>query len=37
MLWVGLVVVLLLVVGLVSWGLRGIADRAHEPGTRHLD
>ena len=24
-------------VGLVTWGVRGIAGRAHEPGTRHLD
>ena len=35
--WIGLAVVLVVVVGLVSWAVRGIAGRAHEPGTPHLD
>ena len=35
--WIGLAVVLLVFAGLVTWGVRGIAGRAHEPGTRHLD
>ena len=35
--WIGLAVVLLVFAGLVTWGVRGIAGRAHEPGTRRLD
>jgi hypothetical protein len=35
--WVGLAVVLLVVVGVISWGVRDIGDRAHVPGTRYLD
>lgn len=35
--WVGLAVVFVVFVGLVSWGVRGISGRAHEPGTTHLD
>ncbi len=35
--WIGVVVVLVVVVALVGWAVRGIAGRAHEPGTTHLD
>jgi hypothetical protein len=35
--WVALVVVFLVFAGLVTWALRGLPGRAHEPGTRHLD
>ncbi len=35
--WIALPIVFLVFVGLVTWGVRGIAGRAHEPGTRHLD
>jgi hypothetical protein len=35
--WIGLLVVLVVFVSVVTWGLRGIEGRAHEPGTRHLD
>jgi hypothetical protein len=35
--WIALPIVFCVFVGLVTWGVRGIADRAHEPGTRHLD
>ena len=35
--WIGLAVVLVVFVGLAVWGARGIADRAHKPGTRRLD
>jgi hypothetical protein len=34
--WIGLAVVLVVFVSLVAWGVRGIAGRAHEPGTTHL-
>jgi hypothetical protein len=35
--WIGLAIMIVLFVGLVAWGVRGIAGRAHKPGTRHLD
>ena len=35
--WVGIAVVLVVFVALVAWGVRGMADRVHEPGTRRLD
>jgi hypothetical protein len=35
--WVGLAVVLVVFVCLVTWGVRGIEDRAHEPGTQYLN
>ena len=35
--FIGLAVVLLVVVAVVTWGVRGISGRAHEPGTTHLD
>ena len=34
--WVTLTIVLLVAAGLVAWGVRGIGDRAHEPGTQYL-
>jgi hypothetical protein len=34
--WVGLLLVLMIAAGLVAWGVRGIDDRAHEPGTQYL-
>jgi hypothetical protein len=34
--WVGLAVVLLVVAGLVAWGVSGIGGRSHEPGTQYL-
>ena len=34
--WVGLVLVLMIAAGLVAWGVRGIGDRAQEPGTQYL-
>jgi hypothetical protein len=34
--WIGVTVVLVVFVGVVIWGVRGIAGRAHEPGTRRL-
>ena len=37
MFWVALAVVMLVFVGLVAWGVRGIGDRAHEPGTQYLN
>jgi hypothetical protein len=35
--WVAVVVVLVVVAALVAWAMRGLPDRAHKPGTRHLD
>jgi hypothetical protein len=35
--WVALAVVLVIVVGLVAWGVSGIGGRAHEPGTQYLN
>jgi hypothetical protein len=35
--WIALPIVFVVFVVLVSWGVRGIGGRAHEPGTRHLD
>jgi hypothetical protein len=35
--WIGVVVVLVVVVALISFGLRGISGRAHKPGTTRLD
>jgi hypothetical protein len=35
--WIGLVVVLLVFVGALALGSRGIGGRFHEPGTQHLD
>jgi len=35
--WVVLAIVLLVAAGLIAWGVRGIADRAHPPGTQYLD
>ncbi len=35
--WIVLAVVLVIVVVLVGWAVRGIAGRAHEPGTTRLD
>lgn len=35
--WIGLTVVLLAVAALVTWGVRDIGDRAHEPGTQYLN
>ena len=35
--WIGIVVVLLVFVAALTWGLRGIADRGHEPGTQYMD
>jgi hypothetical protein len=34
--WIGVTVALVVFVGAVVWGVRGIAGRAHEPGTRRL-
>ena len=34
--WIGVAVVFVVFVGVVTWGVRGIAGRAHEPGTQHL-
>ena len=34
--WIGSRSCCVVFVGLVTWGVRGIAGRAHEPGTRHL-
>jgi hypothetical protein len=35
--WIGLAVVLVVFVAVLTWGVRGIAGRAHKPGTRRLD
>lgn len=35
--WVVLSIVFVVFVALVTWGVRGIAGRAHEPGTRRLE
>ncbi|MEP7091810.1 MAG: hypothetical protein ABI776_17045 [Nocardioidaceae bacterium] len=35
--WITLAVVLVVFVGLVSWGSRGMDDRWHEPGTQYLN
>jgi hypothetical protein len=35
-LWIGLALVVVVVVGLVAWALRGLDERAHEPGTTRL-
>ena len=35
--WIGVTVVLVVVVALVTWGVRGISARAHRPGTTRLD
>jgi hypothetical protein len=35
--WAGLVVVLVVAGCLIAWGARGMRDREHQPGTRHLD
>jgi hypothetical protein len=34
--WIALAVVLVLFLGVVAWGARGIAGRAHKPGTQRL-
>jgi hypothetical protein len=35
--WIGVAVVFVVFVAVVTWGVRGIGDRAHKPGTQHLD
>jgi hypothetical protein len=35
--WIGVGVVVVVAVALVSWGVRGISGRTHEPGTTRLD
>ena len=35
--WIGLAIVFVVVVTLVTWGIRGMDGRTHEPGTTHLD
>jgi hypothetical protein len=34
--WIGVVVIFVVVVTCVSWGLRGMTDREHKPGTQRL-
>jgi hypothetical protein len=35
--WIGLAVVFVVFVVAVTWGSRGMPERFHKPGTRHLD
>jgi len=34
--WFGLVVILVVFVTAVTWGVRGMSDREHKPGTQRL-
>jgi cytochrome oxidase assembly protein ShyY1 len=35
--WIGLAVVLVIFVLVVIWGVRGMSEREHEPGTQYLN
>jgi flagellar biogenesis protein FliO len=34
--WIGVLVILVVFVGCLTWGLRGFDERQHRPGTRRL-
>jgi hypothetical protein len=34
--WIGVVVAFVIVVSVVTWGVRGVEDREHKPGTQRL-